>query len=59
MEQMTLWELGQATESLANPVWEQLDPAVRKDTVIRLSRLMARAVNINEMQNKQENNHDQ
>ena len=59
MEQMTLWELGQTAESLANPIWEQLAPAVRKDTVVRLSRLMAKAVSINQMHNKQESNHDQ
>ena len=61
MKQMTLWELGQTTESVVNPIWEQLDPAVKMDVVIRLSRLMAKAVspNYNELQNEQENNHDQ
>ena len=61
MEQMTLWELGQTTESVVNPIWEQLDPAVKMDTVTRLSRLMVKAVspNHNKMQNEQENNHDQ
>ena len=61
MKQMTLWELGQTTESVVNPIWEQLDPAVKMDVVIRLSRMMAKAVNPNhnELQNEQENNYDQ
>ena len=61
MEQMTLWKLWETTESVVNPVWEQLDPVVKMDVVIRLSRLMAKAVspNHNEGQNEQENHHDQ
>ena len=61
MEQMTLWELGETTESIGSPVWEQLDPAVKMDVMTKLSRLMAKAVNPNysEVQNEQEDNHDQ
>jgi hypothetical protein len=60
MEQMTLWELQETTELVTNPIWQQLDPVVKMDMVTRLSRLMTKAVNPNrnEMQNKQENNHD-
>ncbi len=60
MAQMTLWELLETTESVVNPIWEQLDPVVKTDLTISLSRLMARTVsqNRNEMQNEQENNHD-
>ena len=61
MEQMTLWELWKTTESVDNPIWEQLSPAVRMDAVTRLSRLMAQTVspNHNEVQNEPESNHDQ
>ncbi len=61
MEQMTLWELLETTESALNPVWEQLDPVVKTDVTISLSRLMAKTVsqNRNEIQNEQESNHDQ
>ena len=61
MKQMTLWELGQTTESVANPIWDQLDPAVKMDVMISLSRMMAKDVSLNhnELQNEQENNHDQ
>ena len=61
MEQMTLWELLETTESTVNPIWEQLDPAVKTDVILNLSRLMAKTIsrNRNEIQNEQENNHDQ
>lgn len=61
MEQMTLWELGQAADLAANPIWEQLDPGVKKDTATKLSLLMVKAVspNHNDVENTQEDNHDQ
>ncbi len=45
MEQMTLWELDQTTGSLANPIWEQLDPVAKMDAAIKLSLLMVKVVN--------------
>jgi len=61
MEQMTLWKLWETTEPDVNSIWEQLDPVVKMDVVIRLSRMIAKAVkpNHNELQNEQENHHDQ
>jgi hypothetical protein len=61
MEQMTLWEEWEPTKSVVNPIWEQLDPVVKMDAVVRLSRLMAKAVssNHNKVQSKQEHNHEQ
>ena len=59
MEQMTLWNLEQTTESVPNPIWEQLDPAVKMDVITKLSRLMAKTVSTKGTQNKQETNHDQ
>ena len=60
MEQMTLWRLGETTESVVNPIWEQLDSVVKMDVEIRLSLLMAKAVSPNhkEVQNEQEDNHE-
>jgi len=59
MEQMTLWNIGQTTKSVPNPIWEQLDPAVKMDVITKFSRLMAKTVSTKETQNKRENNHDQ
>jgi hypothetical protein len=43
MKQMTLWELGKTTDSVVNPIWEQLDKVAKRDTVTRLSLLMTKA----------------
>jgi len=61
MEQMTLWVPEQAADLATNPIWEELNPRVKRDTVIKLSLLMVKAVNPNQndVENTQENNHDQ
>lgn len=60
MEQMTLWRLTETDESVVNPIWEQLDPAIKMDVKKRLSVLMAKTVNTNqkEIQHEQEKNHE-
>jgi len=42
MEQMTLWIPEQAANLATNPIWEELNPGVKKDTVIKLSLLIVR-----------------
>jgi len=61
MEQLTLWGPEQTANWVVHPVWEQLDPPVKKDAVTKLSLVMVKAVNPNrkDTQNIQENNHDQ
>jgi len=61
MEQMTLWMPEHAVNLATNPIWEELNPGVKKDTVIKLSLLMVKAVNPNQndVKNTQEDNHDQ
>ncbi len=61
MEQMTLWEPEQAADLAANPIWGQLNAVVKMDAATKLSLLMAKAVspNHNEVESKQEDNHDQ
>ena len=60
MEQMTLWEPEQAADLFANPIWEQLNTVVKMDAATKLSLLMVKAVspNRNEVESKQEDNHD-
>ncbi len=60
MEQMTLWELDQATISLASPVWKQLDTIIKKEAVTKLSLLMVKVVNPIQDQrlSEQEGNHE-
>ncbi len=61
MEQMTLWKLGKTTDSVANPIWEQLDKVAKMDTVTRLSLVMTKAVSLdrNAAPKKQETPHDE
>lgn len=61
MEQMTLWVPEQIADLATNPIWEELNPGVKRDTVIKLSLLMVKAVNPNQndVENTQEDNHDQ
>ena len=61
MEQMTLWEPEQAADLFANPIWEQLNTVVKMNAATKLSLLMVKAVspNHNEVESKQEDNHDQ
>ena len=61
MEQMTLWVPEQTADLATNPIWEELNPGVKRDTVIKLSLLMVKAVNPNQndVENTQEDNHDQ
>jgi hypothetical protein len=61
MEQMTLWEPEQPADWAAHPVWQQLDPEVKRDAVIKLSLVIVKTVNPNhnDVKNTQEENHDQ
>ena len=60
MKQMTLWELGKTTDSVVNPIWEQLDKVAKSDTVTRLSLLMTKVVSPdhNAAPKEQETPHD-
>ena len=44
MEQLTLWGPEQTANLAVHPVWKQLDPGVKKDTVTKLSLVMVKAV---------------
>jgi len=44
MEQGTLWELDENTDSAAHPSWEQFNPGVKAEVTGKLSGLMAKAV---------------
>jgi hypothetical protein len=60
MEQMTLWEPEQLGDWHGHPVWQQLDPEVKRGAVIKLSLLIVKTVNPNHnnVKNTQEENHD-
>jgi hypothetical protein len=61
MEQMTLWEPEQPADWAGHPVWQQLDPEVKRNAVIKLSLVIVKTVNPNHnnAKNAQEDNHDQ
>ena len=61
MEQRTLWEPEQPTDRAGHPIWQQLDPEVKRDAVIKLSLVIVKTVNPNHnnVKNTQEDHHDQ
>jgi hypothetical protein len=61
MEQLTLWEPEQTANLAANPIWNQLGPAVKTDAVTKLSLVMVKAVNPNhdDVEKAREDNHDE
>jgi len=44
MEQRTLWELDEKTDSAAHPAWRQFDLVIKAEIMGKLSVLMAKAV---------------
>jgi hypothetical protein len=60
MEQGTLWELDEKTDSAAHPTWDLFDPDAKAEVTAKLSGLMAKAVRLypDPQSSEQENDHE-
>jgi hypothetical protein len=58
MEQGTLWELDENTDSAAHPSWEQFNPGVKAEVTGKLSGLMAKVVYPDPRPGEKENDHE-